>query len=111
MAAVVSYWQLPDDEKEFFEFLQSTGKILVLPDWGTKTKEELMSQPVIQYFREHDGGNLGLEAHVRLVRIIEHEPVDGFRFNLPYMEPCMMNYCRGKLDHGRLALSNLCAYW
>ena len=32
MAAVVSFWQVPEDEKDLLEFIQGTGRVVALPD-------------------------------------------------------------------------------
>ncbi len=113
MAAVVTYWQLPEDEKDFFDFLQGTETVLAVPDRWVESKEELVPQPISLLIERHDPNQLvfGLEKHLLGVRLEEHAVEGGIRFALPYMEPCVVAYRRGRCRNGKLALSNLSAYW
>jgi hypothetical protein len=113
MAAVVTYWQLPEDEKDFLSFLQGTGNVLALPDRWVSSREELAPRPIPAFVDQYDPNQLlfGLDSHVTTLRIEEHR-VDGApRFALPHMEPCVIAYGRGRLCDGKLAQSNLSAYW
>src|SRR5260370_41031597 len=111
MPAVVTYWQLPDDDKDFLDFVQTTGTVLALPDRWVKRKEELALQPMVSYFQLHDRGQFSLEKHVLQISIDEHETSDGLRFGVPVMEPCVIAYERGRFLNGKLTLPNLSAYW
>lgn len=112
MNTVVSFWQLPDDEKEFLAFLQGTGTILALPDRWVERKEELLPQPIVPFIEEQDPHQLlfGLEEHFLGMIVEEHAVEDGTRFALPYMEPCVIAYRRGRMHNGKWGLSTLSAY-
>jgi hypothetical protein len=114
MPAILTYWQVPEDEKEFLDFLLSTGKILVLPNAWVKTREELVPQALLSYIEKCDPDQLkfGLEHHVRGSVVEERTFDDQVYFGITTMRSCVVSYDRGRLrDGNHLGQSNLCAYW
>jgi hypothetical protein len=112
MPAVVTYWQLPDDEKEFLDFLLSTGSILAVPSHWVEAKEELVPQPIASFIEHYDPDQLlfGLEEYVLRPAIERREFDRKLLFGVPCMKPCLITYSRGKLRNGKLPQSNLSAY-
>src|SRR5438128_869348 len=114
MRAVVTYWQLPEDEHDFLDFLSSTGEVVAMPDHWVKTKEELEPKPVRSFIREQDPAQLlfGLRHHATQA-IIKPEQKNGERwFSVSDMKSCLIGYARGRLrDKNMLGQSNLHAYW
>jgi hypothetical protein len=102
MPAVVTFWQLPEDEKDFLSFLLTTGNIVAIPDCWVKLKEDLAPKAVVSYIGEHDPGHLrlALEGHA-LQAVIETKELRGDPFfALDSMRSCVMTYSRGKLRDG-----------
>jgi hypothetical protein len=114
MAAVVTFWQLPEDEKKFLDFLLKTGNVVAMPAESVKIKKELVPQPIVPYIEQHDPVQLqfALERFAKQteIEVIEHNGEKYFRRD--YMSPCLISYRRGRCGDGKkLGLSNLSAYW
>ena len=114
MRAVLSYWQLPEDERSFLDFLQSTGDILAFPARGAKVKEELLPQPLVPYIDQDNPSQLyfGLERNAQQVIPELVEQGEARFFSVPSMKACLIGYRRGYFrDGNKLAQSSLSAYW
>lgn len=112
MPVVVTYWQLVEDEQEFFEFLAGTGAVVAVPNHWVKSKAELAPRSIAAYFGEVDPPQvcLGLEAHV-LQATIEPQKQNGEEFfSFAQMSPCMITYSRGRQCDRKLGQSNVSAY-
>jgi hypothetical protein len=114
MPAVLTYWQLQEDEEDFFAYLTATGSIVAMPDHWVRTKEELRPRPILPYVRQDDPSQIvfGLEQYA-LAADIEPMQKDGENYlALAYMSPCLVSYRRGQTrDGNKLGQSNLAAYW
>jgi hypothetical protein len=112
--AVITYWQLKEDEDNFFAYLTTTGRIVAMPDHWAKTKEELAPRLITDYVAQKDPHQfvIGLGHHA-LAAGIEPRQKDGEEyFSLAYMSSCLIAYQRGRTrDEKKLGLSNLAAYW
>ena len=115
MPAVVTFWQLPDEEEAFLSYLENTGTVLALPDHWVKKKEDLSPLPIRKFIADRDPNQLLFGLEERLAEI----PVERWQHEgqWGYKGPCAMDSCliayrrpeyRGK---GKLGLSNLAAYW
>jgi hypothetical protein len=114
MPAVVTYWQLPEDEKEFLDFLLTTGKVVAMPDHWVKTTEELAPQSIDRFIQQHNPDQLkfGLERHPLQASVEAREFEGEVLFGVPVMKACVIGYSRGRLrDGNNLTQSNLAAYW
>lgn len=114
MPAVRTYWQLPEDERDFLAFLMATGTIVGMPDHWTRTKEELAPQPIVTYIERDDPQQFlfGLEEYAREA-VIEPKSRDGEQFfSVGFMSAHLIGYRRGSIrDRNKLGQSNLAAYW
>jgi len=114
MPAVLTYWQHPDEEEVFLDFLQGTGTVVAFPSHWVATKEELLPHPIGPFIKKTDPPQLrfGLEKQNLRIRIEEQSPTeDGLLFSLPHLEPCLIDYRRGRLFGRKLGQSNISAYW
>ncbi len=118
MPAVVTFWQLPGDEKDFLRYLKKTGNVLGIPDLAQKSLEALTPQPLEDCFETPDDFYLGLDEFARSAPIKEFEyqgEEEGRKgerlFALDYMSPCLIHYTRPRIRNGKLGQSNLYAYW
>jgi hypothetical protein len=114
MPAVLTYWQLQEDEEDFLAYLTTTGNIVAMPDHWVKTKIELVPRPILDYVHENDPNQFvfGLEHHALAVEIEPREKDGENYLALASMSPCLIMYRRGRLrDGNRLGQSNLAAYW
>ncbi len=112
MPAVFTFWQLPEDESTFFDFLLTTGDIFALHDRGVRTKEEMVPVPLAKYAAQDiQSFNFGLEQFATKARVKEYEVEEQHYYKLVYGEPCLINYMRPTMDGRKLFKSNLAAYW
>jgi hypothetical protein len=112
MPKVLGYWQLPDDERDFFAFLRDTGNIVAVPTYWAEDKADVAPMSFAEFVEQHKPANLhfGL-AELMRPDLIKEQIFDGVRrFGMPAMETCEISYSRGKLQSGTLGLSNLSAY-
>jgi hypothetical protein len=114
LAAVVTFWQLPEDEKDFLNFLLTTGNVMAIPTHKVKTKVELAPAPVLEYVAERDPAQLAmaLEKHA-LQAVIELREWKGEKlYVLDQMRSSVVSYQRARIrDGNKLGQANLCAYW
>jgi hypothetical protein len=111
MPTVVTYWQLPYDERDFLAFVESTGPVVAVPTHWAKGSEEFIPEPLSAFIQRHDPDQLllGLEGHVQAA--VQAREIDGtLVFGVPHMKSCVVSYGRGRLRGGKLAQSNLSAY-
>lgn len=112
MPSVVTYWQLSEDERDFLDFLQSTGPILALPAHWAESKNDLIPQPISVLIERDDPDQLvfGPDEHMSNATIERREVGGSTYFGINQMKSCVACYRRGKLRNGKLAQSNLSAY-
>lgn len=115
MPAVVTFWQLPDEEEVFLRYLESTGIVVAMPDHWVKNKEELFPQPIRKFIAEHNPDQLlfGLEQQLTNLSFEPREHAGERGFMYPdTMKISVLVYSRPKYrDKGKLGESNLAAYW
>jgi hypothetical protein len=112
MSSVVTYWQLPNDEKEFFEFLRSTGNVLAVPDAWFDAKQELVPEPLLTFLENSDPTHFsfGLEECLPDLKVESHDFNGSIKFGFSLMASPLIGYDRGLPRNGELPQSNLCAY-
>ena len=115
MPAVVTFWQLPEEEQLFLTYLESTGTVLALPDHWVKKKEDLSPRPIRAFIADHDPDQLlfGLEEHLAQIPVERWEYEGQWGYQGPSaMDSCLIAYHRPKFrDEKKLGQSNLAAYW
>jgi hypothetical protein len=115
MPAVITFWQLPDEEKEFLDFLESTGHVVAIPVHWVKDRADLSPQPIRNFIEKHDPDRLyfGLESQLADVDIQPSEYEGEWGYKGPSgADACLIGYDRPKFRSGtKLVQSNLAAYW
>jgi hypothetical protein len=113
MTAVLSYWQVPDEEQDFLCFLQSTGSVVALPSHAVKTKAELKPERLKDFIEKHDPLQLefGLPHLLSEADIEQQQFGQELLYKVATMRPCLIGYNRPKFWAGELGRSNLSAYW
>lgn len=113
MPAVVTFWQLPEDEKDFFRFLQTTGNILALHSGPVEKQEDLGPLPLASFIEKYNPYQIIIGKYIYLEKLI----IQSYYYNgatmyrVPYMEHCTLIYTRANIRDSMLPQSNLCAYW
>jgi hypothetical protein len=112
MPLVVTYWQLPEDERDLLDFLQTTGSIVALPAHWAESEKDLIPQPISVLIERDDPDQLvfGPEEHISQSAIERREFGGSTYFGTNQMKSCVACYRRGKVRSGKLAQSNLSAY-
>jgi hypothetical protein len=115
MPSVVTYWQLPEDEEEFLDFLVKIGAVMAIPTgpWR-RTRAELCPRPVARYIEQDDPSSLyfGLQQHIGEEDIEAREQDGEMFFTISDTKSCVIGYDRGRLRKGnKLGQSNIYAYW
>jgi hypothetical protein len=68
--AVLTFWQLPEEESLFFAYLSTTGRILAMPSRWQGKKEGLDPRPVESFLQSDEKEfRFGLEEHVRQAKL------------------------------------------
>lgn len=114
MPAVLTYWQLREDEDDFLAYLATTGNVVAIPDRWVKAREELAPRPIVEYVRQDDPNQFvfGLEDHALAAEIVPQAKDGEEYFTLAYMSPCLIMYRRGRMrDGNKLGQSTIAAYW
>jgi hypothetical protein len=113
MSAGVTFWQLPEDEREFLIFLAGTGNVLALPSHWVKAHWELTPKSIASYIEQQDPPQveLVLESHVSQLRVDSHVKDSQIYFSIPTMKNLVIGYNRCRFHSGKLCQSNLSADW
>lgn len=113
MRSVLTFWQLPQDERDFFEFLASTGAIVAAPEYWAETPQEASVQPLAEFAgrRDMQRFSFGLAQLFNDDDIREHLFDGVVRFGRSPMSPIAIGYDRSVFHENKLTLSNLCAYF
>jgi hypothetical protein len=113
MRSVVTFWQLPEDEKDFLAFLLTTGNIVAVPSHWVKKREEITPQPIVSYIEKHDPIQLAFGLERYALQAVEAQVFEGeVLFGVTIMTACLIGYSRGRFrDGNKLTQSNLVAYW
>jgi hypothetical protein len=111
--AVFGWWQMPEEEAEFLDFLDSTGTVVAYHEHRVKTEAEITPFPVRSYLAENNpaGVVLGLGPHTADVIINCLEKDKEKFFGVDLMKSCLIGYSRPRFRNGnQLGKSNLAAY-
>src|SRR5689334_9176303 len=98
MPTAVTYWQLEDDERDFLDFVSSTGNVVAMPDHWISSEDELRPSPLTEFLSRDPAQLLiGLKDQARIAVRQLHEK-EGVKYqSLSDMNSCVVNYRRGKL--------------
>lgn len=110
MASVVGYWQLPEDEREFLEYLESTGQIVAFPPEGVLTAAEVQPESIRSFIESRDPSGLEFGPMELQEVPVPMQIGEERRFMVTAMRHCVIGYRRGRLYDGTITQSNLCAY-
>lgn len=113
MAIAFTFWQLPEEEDKFLDFLDSTGIVVAYPDHWVKTRQEADPQPIRPYLAKNDPLTclLGLDSYKAATGVEIMSQGDEQFFSVPMMDACLIGYSRPRFREGNhLGKSNLAAY-
>jgi hypothetical protein len=110
----VTYWQFPDEETAFLNFLHTTGTVVAIPSHPVDGEDELRPQPLMEFIIRHDPDQVlvGLEEHA-VQRVLEPIVLWGKpQLCVASASSCLVSYRRGKFrDTSKLGQFNLSASW
>jgi hypothetical protein len=114
MAAVLSFYQLPDEEETFLDYVESTGKIIAVPFEIVRTRSDftpLLLRECLNRFNPNLVA-FGLEEHSELIKIGAYFDKQGEYFTVSLMASPLIAYTRSRWRAPQqLGMSNLAAYW
>jgi hypothetical protein len=112
MPAVVGWWQLPEDEEEFIEYVSKTGDVVAVASRYMPHRSDLEAIPVSEIALSGSPGScaLGLRHLIFKRGISELKKDGGVLFSLPRQADFAM-YDRCRFREGVLVLLNLYAEW
>lgn len=113
MASVFTYWQLPEEEAEFLDFLDSTGIVVAYPNHGVKTPQEADPQPIRVFWAKNAPLRcmLGLDSNKASTVLEFKSQGDEQFYSVSLMNSCVIGYSRPNFRNGNhLGQSNLAAY-
>lgn len=107
MACGVTFWQMPDEETAFFEYLVRTDEICTFP-FATFTDRSLIcSTPLTSLLGRTDTTRLclTLQEYASNPAVFEFEREGSPRYTLGPEFPCLI-YTVGSIENGQLSQSN-----
>jgi len=114
MAAVLSFYQLPEEEENFLKYVEGSGKILAVPSLPMRSREDLRPLPFHEFIHRFDPDVVyfGLEEHANLIVVSPYLDEQGEFVTVNNMRSPLVHYRRPRWrDPKRLTMSNLVAYW
>ncbi|MDX1964707.1 MAG: hypothetical protein SFX18_16275 [Pirellulales bacterium] len=112
MASVVTFWQLPDEEQRFFDYMESTGEVVAITTLRVYEQSEIAPIPIRQFV----ANNNSMQLYIGLKTLIVANGIDTFiikgqtRYGLESMKSNVIGYDRPVFLEGKLAQSNLFYY-
>jgi hypothetical protein len=111
MASVVTYWQVPEDERDFLDYLLKTGDVVAVLDEWVESRDLLRPVPIATHIeRENTIGFQFALRHLLDVNYTDERQFDGKTQFCLSMRSNTISYRRGLLANGRLPQSNLSMY-
>ena len=117
MATVVSFWRFPDEEEEFLDFLDKTGRVTAIPYKKFHSLEEIVPQSLRQIIKDSDSNLASHALLIGLDRWMDQIRVDPCIHNgenilaISYIHSPLIVYGRGEFrESKKLGMSNLCAH-
>ncbi len=114
MPTGVTYWQFPDEEHAFLDFIQGTGDVIVIPSELVDSPGAIVAYPPLEYIRQYDPDQVLLGLHSLFDKLIVEPVVVGGKQKYcvaPATSP-LMRYRRGKFrDTKKLGQFNISASW
>lgn len=112
MPSVITFWQTEEDQKEFFEHLLSTGRILVYPFGPKATEAELIAKPLESYLAAGDLYPISFTRQdftgcVLVSALPDGEP----HYVVSSINSAAIGYRPVSRDGNRLKTANLHVYW
>jgi hypothetical protein len=114
MAAVLTFYQLPDEEETFLDYVESTGKIIAVPFEIARTRSDFTPLPLRECLNRFNPNKVafGLEEHSELIKIGAYFDKQGEYFTVSLMTSPLISYTRSRWRAPQqLGMSNLAAYW
>jgi hypothetical protein len=112
MPTVITYWQLPADDNDFITYLCRTEGAVMIPNKPVPDRAMLLPRSIIELRRCKEA-----RVDLSVDRFVASLPVDAMLhkgtelFSIRLMEACTIGYRRPYFRDGKLARSNLAAYW
>jgi hypothetical protein len=112
--AVFTFWQLPEEEGDFLDYLESTGPVVACPNHWVSTEAEASPADLRPYLAKYDPDTvkLGLSSHLEEVVIQKITEKDKpVMFSTDLMTSSLVGYTRGRITGaGQLERTILAAY-
>ena len=111
MAAVVTFWQFPEDEGPLLDYLETTGDIVACSTEAMSAPDEIQPRPVREVFADRAIERMVITPRrfIELVHFNGWERDGRIWYRWYYGNGPLVNYSRPRWCEGRLELSNLCA--
>jgi hypothetical protein len=109
----LTFWQTPDEETEFLDFLDTTGVVVAYPSHWVQTGTEVLPLPVRAFLLEKQPRQVLLGLERADADAIISPQVDGTRpyLSVDFMSSCLIAYSRAHFEpDGRLGKANLSTY-
>lgn len=115
MVAGFTFWQLPDEEKAFLDFVDGTGTIVAIAQGPVDSDKELLLRPFREYIDTHDPTLLffGPREHVLLAVVEPLGHGETKQLFITHHTSCLLRYERGGFrgESGELSPFALSGYW
>lgn len=113
MAIAFTFWQMPEEELAFLDFLDSTGVIVAYPDHWVKTEAEALPTPVRAYLAAHNPSQVFLGLDSGQLDVVVEPKIEGEEkfLSVGLIPSCLIAYSRPCFRSAyHLGKSNLAAY-
>jgi hypothetical protein len=112
LANVLTFWQLPEEEEEFLDFLLSTGVVVAYPNHWVMTSEETEPQPLRRCLAQSNPKQclLGLDSDAAHVVVGAKSQENEHFLSVDVLASCLIGYSRPQFrGECKLGQSNLSA--
>ena len=109
----LTFWLLPEEEQDFFAYLNSTGKIVAYRNaWFASPKDVRGSTLELMAAGDPKQILIGCADHAAGIVVEQHDfPGEGVHYAVTAMGSSVLQYSRGQLEGRRLGQSHIGTYW
>jgi hypothetical protein len=113
MPSVVTFWQLPEDERDFLEYIHSTGDVLACASMWSDSKQDPQWLPPRTYVSGQNPIQLliTLAEFASRISTRSHKKGDRIIYGVDSIYECVITYTRGRFrENGALGQSSFSFY-